>query len=317
MVVRCLLAVSAPISAAALAAAVIALGPTSVATLVAERAAERMPSLSPRDAWDTFTADLTIRRHLLAADGATSAEAPTVRYRWTRAQRAGGWKSIVEVSALTAPTVRTPKGPVLLEQPSSVVRIEDDEDGTPLRVFDRRGRPMHLPTVDDRRVLGEPVEGSFRVPALPELAHPRAGRRGERGRDWVDGLVALPDRKAARREALSRRFGRANGRVRNLDRFITGDGTHTIEVLADSSTAVPVEINVARDGLPIAQSTLTYESATDGTLRRRAVRTEQRVSGDTAVGSTALGSTALGSTAARTVTHIELANIRLERRGVQ
>ncbi len=298
-----LFAVSAQLSAAVTAVAVIALGPSTVATLRAERATgEWAPGLSPADAWDTFSADVTIRRHLLTTDGKTSAEAPTVRYRWTRSQRAGGWKSTIEVTGRAAPTIRSPKGPVLLDQPSSVVRIEDDEDGTPLRVFDRRGQPMRLPSVEDRRVLGEPVAGSLRVPALPELAFPDARRRADRGRDWVDAFIAAPDRKTARRDALNRRFGRSAGRVRNLDRFVTADGNHTMEVLADRTSAVPIEINVARDGVLVAQSTLAYEAGPGGTLLRRGVRTEQRAS---------------ATSAQRAVAHVELSNLRLERRGMR
>lgn len=303
MFLRSAFAVSAHLSAAAIAAAVITLGPSSVATLVAQRATpERTEGLSPADAWDTFSADVTIRRHLLTADGTVSAEAPTVRYRWTRSQRTGGWKSTIEVTGLAAPTIQSQKGPVLLDRPSSVVRIEDDEDGTPLRVFDRRGQPMRLPAVEDRQVLGEPVAGSLRVPALAELAYPNARRRDDHGRDWVDAFIATPNRKAARHEALTRRFGRAHGRVKNLERFVTTDGNQTMEVLADRLSAVPLEINVARDGALVAQSTLTYESESGGTLRRRAVHTEQRMS---------------SSTNQRAVAHVELSNLRLERRGVQ
>jgi hypothetical protein len=301
MFLRKLIAVSAHLSAAVAAVAVIALMPTGVAVLIAQRESSGYVDLLPADDdWDTFSADVTIRRHLLTAEGKTSAEAPTVRYRWTRAQRAGGWKSTIEITGLANPMIRSPKGPVLLERPASVVRIEDDEDGTPLRVFDRRGRPVRLPSIEDRRVLGEPVEGSLRVPAVPELAHVDAKRPAHRGRDWVDAFIAVPGRKALRREALNRRFGRAIGRVRDLDRFVTGDGKQTMEVLTDRMSAVPVEINVARDGRLVAQSTLTYGLAADGTLRRRAVHTEQRVS---------------ASSAERAVAHIELSNLRLERRG--
>lgn len=314
MFLRRLLAVSAQLSVAATALSVIVLGSTGVATLVAQ-SAERTPSLSPADSWDTFSAEVTIRRHLLAPDGATSADAPTVRYRWTRSQRASGWKSTVEIAGLSAPTFRSSSRPrskdaaagpaVLLDPPTSVVRIEDDEDGTPVKVFDRQGRAMRLPSVEDRRVLGEPVAGSLQVPALPELAFPDARRAADTGREWVDAFIAVPSRKEARRDALRRRFGRATDRVRNLDRFITAEGAHTMEVLTDRTTAVPIEINVARDGVLVAQSTLTYGSGAGGALVRRAVRTEQTLS---------TTSTSTNSTQ-RAVANVELSNIRLERRG--
>lgn len=274
---------------------------TDAVGLVASTATtDRNSSLSPTEVWDTFSAEITMRRHLLAGDDQPSASAPTVRYRWTRSQRASGWKSTIEVTDVAAPTVQSSKGPFLLDNPRSVVRIEDDEDGTPVRVVDRHGNAIQLPAADDRRVLGEPVEGSLHVPALPELAYPDAARASSAGRDWVDAFIATPSRKERRREALQRRFGRASGRVRNLDRFVSSDDRVTMEVLADRTAAIPLEINVAREGTLIAQSRIAYAAGAGGTLVRRSVRTEQVVSSDAT---------------RRAVAEVELANIRLERRG--
>jgi hypothetical protein len=285
------------------AAAIVAIvASTDTTRLVANTpTVDRHSSLSPSDSWDTFSAEITMRRHLLTSDG-PSAEAPTVRYRWTRSQRATGWKSTIEITSVAAPSVRSANGPVLLDDGQTVVRIEDDEDGTPARVYNRHGDAIQLPSGDDRRVLGEPVAGSLKVPALPELAYPDATRPSNSGREWVDAFIATPSRKQLRRDALHNRFGRASGRVRNFDRFVSTDERHTVEVLADRTSALPIEINVARDGTLIAQSTIAYAPGTAGTLVRRSVRTEHIVSSDAT---------------RRAVASIELSNVRLERRGVR
>lgn len=300
MFVRSPFAVFAQLPIVAVAVATLAVGSIDVATLVADTAADRFAALSPSDAWDTFSAELTIHRHLVAPDNTPAAQAPTVRYRWTRSKHRGGWRSVVDIPDITAPVVRTIKGVALLDRPPSVARIEDDEDGTPVRVFDRRGRAMRLPSVDDRRVLGEPVEGSLRVPALPEIAYPDAKRANSASRDWVDAFIAVPDRKTIRLDSLRRRFGGAVGRVRNLDRFVVSDAEQTIEVLADRTTAVPVEINVAHDQRLVGHSTVTYGAGPGGALVRQAVRTEQRLS---------------SPSASRAVAQVEIAQVRLERRG--
>lgn len=291
-----------PVRAAVVLSALVLASQHPVSLGAQAAAADRAMSLSPTDTWDTFSADVTIRRHLVSADGAASAEAPQVRYRWTRSQREGGWKSTIEIAGLARPDIQSTRGRVPLAEPTSIVRIEDDEDGTAPRVYNRRGQMIRLPSVDDRRVLGEPVPGSLDVPRLPDLAYPDARRSSSPGRDWIDAFVAAPARKDARRAALQRRFGRTTERVRNLDRFVTTSAEGTMEVLADRVTALPVEVNIVRDGALVAQSTLGYGAGSHGALVRRSVRTEQLV--------------AAGSSA-RAVAHIELSNVRLDRRGVR
>jgi hypothetical protein len=288
---------------AAMVLSVLVLTSQQVASVAAQAAAStRAAGLAPTDAWDTFSVDVTMRRHLVSADGAASAEAPLVRYRWTRSQRQGGWTSTIEIAGLAAPAIRSSRGQAPLSEPTTIVRIEDNEDGTAPRVYNRRGHLVRLPSVDDRRILGEPVPGSIDVPQLPDLTYPDAKRSSSPGRDWVDAFVAAPARKAARRSALQHRFGRTTGRVRHLDRFVTTSADGTMEVLADPASALPIEVNLVRDGALVAQSTLGYSVGANGALVRRSVRSEQVV--------------ATGSTN-RAVARIELANVRLDRRGAR
>lgn len=287
---------------AATALAAVALSVTAIIPLAAQAKTDRTADLSAGDAWDTFAADVTIRRHLLSSAGVTSAEAPAVRYRWTRSQRRGGWTSTVEITGLSAPLIRSAQGQLVLAEPTSILRVEDDEDGTMPRVYNRRGKAIRLPSIEDRRVLGEPVAGSLAVPPVPQLAYPDARRGSNVGREWVDAFIAAPAHRQARRAALQHRFGRSPGRVRNLARFIASDDGQTVELLADEQTGVPVEINVVLDGTLAARSAISYAARADGALVRRTVRTEQRVS---------------QHSSDRAVATIDLANVRLERRGAR
>ena len=67
-----------------------------------------------------------------------------------------------------------------------------------------------------------------------------------------------------RRLALQRRFGKAVGRLRGLDRYLESAPDHTTEVLADPDWTVPVEINVVRGG--------QLQSRARFSLRRRSRR---------------------------------------------
>lgn len=257
--------------------------------------------LAQDDDWDTFSAEVTMRRHLVSSRGEITAEAPAVRYQWTRTQRARGWTSAIEITHLVAPRIRSANGQLTMAEPSSILRVEDDEDGTAPRVYDRRGRAIRLPSTEDRRVLGEPVAGSLEVPRLPQLASPELRRSAAAGREWVEAFIAPAAKAPARRAALRQRYGRSPGRLRSLDRFIRRDGRDTTEVLADAATGVAVEVNVGRDGRLVARSAVSYTTRADGALVRRAVRTEQ----------------ALDNVTERAVSMMELANVRLERRGVR
>lgn len=273
-----------------------------VAVTAQAEPARRSGGLQPGDRWDTFVADIAVRRHLLSADGAPSAEAPTLHYRWTRSQRQNGWTSRMDLTNASAPTIQSANGRLLAIDPTAIGRVEDDEDGTPPRVYDRRGQIVRLPSIDDRRVLGTPVAGSLHLPELPEVDSSRATRRSSTGREWVDAFIAAPTQASVRRDSLRRGFGPSAGRVRHLDRFVRSDATGTTEVLADTATGLPVEINVVHDGVLTTQSTLDYLVGAGGVRVRRSVRTEQRV---------------VATSASRAVAVVNWSNLRLEHRGVR
>jgi hypothetical protein len=124
--------------------------------------------------------------------------------------------------------------------------------------------------------------------------------RAMRSRDWVDQLMPRADSAAARRAGLVRELGAPQGSVRGLDRFVSMDGGAATEVLSDPRWAVPVEINVVRDGALVSHNTLRYVEDPGAGLVRSSMRSEQLVSPESGD---------------RAVVDIAFANIRLDRTG--
>jgi hypothetical protein len=257
-------------------------------------------SLAPVDSWDTFAADVTIRRSLVSADGAPVGVAtPAVQYHWERTQNGAGWKTIMTLASVDPATVQSLTGAVRLSNSSPVTRIEDDEDGTPLRMFDRQGGLFRMPASEEMFPIGAAAAPGRS--GLQPLADPNESSRpaANLGREWIDRLIAMPSRQADRRQALENQLGKSLERVRGLDRFVIIKGDETREILADPKSALPIEINLVRNGVLVMQTTFTYEQALGKSQIRRASHTEQLAS--------------LG-TGERTVTDVELTNVRLERR---
>src|SRR3954464_11997 len=71
---------------------------------------------APAPAWDTFSADLTLRRRLLNKDGTPRRKAPEIRSRWVRTLGEAGWTSSLTVLSVAPTTIQTSKGP----QPASM-----------------------------------------------------------------------------------------------------------------------------------------------------------------------------------------------------
>jgi hypothetical protein len=117
-------------------------------------------------------------------------------------------------------------------------------------------------------------------------------------RDWVEHLLPSAAGRAARRAALLRGHGSPQGTVNGLERFVSHDAGTMTEVLSDPNWAVPVEINVVRDGALVSHSTLTYAEDPGAGLVRRRIRSELLVSPESGD---------------RVVIDVELANLRLDR----
>ena len=275
--------------------------PETPAIPTADRASVAATGTDPTGSWDTFVADVTIRRSMVSADGRpVGVPAPVAQYHWERSQAGAGWKTIITVVPVSPPTVRSLNGVVPLDHPPSVLRIEDDEDGTPPRVYNRNGEPVTLPTAEALRRLLKAPEGPGPTQPRPSSGPNPAPRPAVGpGREWIDAFIAMPAGRASRRQTLERQYGTAAGRVRGLDQFVTTSGDTTVEVLADPESLVPVEMNIARNGALVSHTTFRYGRGVGGSQVRRALRSEQLVA---------------DGTGERAVTDVEFTHVRLERR---
>ncbi len=273
----------------------------SAATQVSKRAIPPDETGATPDDWDTFSADITVRHSRVQADGTPfDAAASPTQYHWERSRTANGWKTTVTTSTAARVTLNASDGAVIQDNRFSVARIEDDEDGSPVRLYNQRGEQVPVPPPVRSAAPRSDAKG------LPEFRRPslRTGDAPQRpavdgGRAWLEGIIASSSAKATRRQGLERQLGSPTSRVRGADRFVVTRGETTQEVLADPESAVPVEMNVVRSGRLVTHSTFGYVPGAGGSLVRHTIHTEQLASnkGD------------------RLVTDIEYTNIRTERRG--
>jgi hypothetical protein len=269
-------------------------GPAATAALDAAPAGQAKVAPAA-ERWNTFSADITIRHSRLNADGRPASGAtPAMRYRWERRLTGTGWKSTMTFENEAPVSVQSPGGRKQIENPFAIARIEDDEDGTPLRLFDRKGERVHVPSELQLRRQFNRVSGPL---VANETAVANAVRPRTFGREWSEAILAMPSKAAARRAALERRFGTAAGRVGALDRFVSTRDQETTEVLADPQSALPLEINVVRSQALVSHTTVGYVRGEGGALIRRSLRIERAIP-DTA--------------GERTVTDVEINDVRLE-----
>ena len=279
--------------------------------------ASRTPGVAPAPAWDTFSADVTIRRRLVRKDGTPGPEAPEMRYRWVRSLGDTGWKTTMTVLSASSDVVQTSKGPQAVSRNVAVARIEIGDPASPSRIFDANGRLMFmLPTRPRPTADADPLPALLASLGRPSSAVARSTReadelvalapadtferatRDARSRSWVDHLMPDTAGRATRRAALTRQMGAPQGMVRGLERYVSNEGAATTEVLLDPVWAVPVEINVVRDGRLVSHSAVSYQEDPGAGLVRRRIRSEQLLSAESGD---------------RASADIEFANIRLDR----
>lgn len=277
--------------------AVLALMVRSTPALDARRSP---PGAAPM--WDTFRADLSVRQTTMPAEGEPAGPtAPALTVRIERRLAGSGWRTTLTLHRIERQQIRgLATGPAVIN-PFEVVRMEYGEDGAPPRMYDRQGRLVRLPREADRRRLHTPATLAAGLPVLESLA----GRVGPppaalTGHNWIDEVLVPLETRDARRARIERQLGRPTGQVRGLDRFTTGMGAETHEVLVDPVTAVPVEINTMRGGQWVGRTTLAHIRDAAGVLVRRTMRSERALA---------------GAPADRRVTEVELANIQLSTEG--
>jgi hypothetical protein len=272
----------------------------------------RTPGAVPTPTWDTFTADVTIRRRLVKKDGAVAAEAPEMRYRWVRRRTTDGWTSTLSVVSVGAQRIETSSGPQLASMKVPVARVEAGP-GQATRVFDASGEQLFMPPAD-APLAGAPPPLADNASSLDRLkahlseprrpAAPLSAEAAERASrdlrsdDWVEQFLPSAKDAAARRARLMRTMGPVRGGVRGLERFLSdGDGA-TTEVLSDPRWGVPIEINVVRNGALVSHTTIGYAEDPGAGLSRRRLRHELALSPESGD---------------RSVAEIDFTNIRLDR----
>ena len=280
----------------------------------------RTPGIAPPPAWDTFSADVTIRRRMVRKDGTPGPEAPEMRYRWVRTLGDAGWKTTLTVLSVSPDTIQTSKGPQTVSRKVPVSRIEIGDVHSPARIFDAEGRMLFMlptapPTDSSRATPGaalpaelEAVRGAAAA-FKANLATAVAAGTGAgdapadpRSRAWVEHLLPTAAGRGTRRAAFARDMGSPQGTVHGLERFVQDRDGNTTEVLSDPAWSVPVEINVARDGALVSHSILSYDEEPGVGLVRRRIRSEQLLSPESGD---------------RALVDFELTNIRLDRGGAR
>ena len=249
--------------------------------------------------WNTFSAEVTLNRYEIGADGKPAGfKAPAVTYRFERIAAPWGWRTVFSLIAAERQHVQSLKGPDREVDSLSVVRLEDDGDGTPIRVITRDGRrPVsRLPVSVVKDGLDKVLSMNPDLPASLFTTKKTKPVQSASDRDWVDSIVASPGGNAARRSALIRRYGGSTGKHQGFDRYESVQGPHQIEVLADPQSSVVVAVNTFRDGIALDRTTLIYTQA-HGALVRKGIRSERRVSAER-----------------RAVTEVEFSKVTFEQR---
>ncbi len=232
----------------------------------------------------SFSGEITIRQQRINRDGAQiGTVAPQVHLRFDRRDQNGHWQVSLELQQPDRPVVRAPNGLVALDNPFVVTRMEfTDRDDEP-RMYGPGGRRVRFPSTRARQRLALPAGLQDHTWDAEALAGRVPGFSADEPRQpFAAHLLAPAADRAGRRARLERRFGRAVGRVGDLDRFVATSGDSTDEVLVAPDSALPVEVNTVRRGRLVARAEFAYDQAAGGFLRRR-MRAERLIDQDAGV----------------------------------
>jgi hypothetical protein len=259
------------------------------------------PVIDSGDDWDSMAVDIGIDRRLVDSSGApVDTPAQKKAFRWELSRRGGRWKNVVSVTSRYRPKVQSPTGESIeLENPFEIVRFEEEEGSAP-RLFDVRGNEVRFPTnFPTRRTAGSPAPGwptklpMAESPAAPPPAHAEYKR-------FAKTLLVTQKDRASRLNDLTNAYGSASGKVHGLERFVRVGSGSLEEALVDDTLAVPVQVNVGRDGALVSRTNYEYAPlGTAGDVVCQRITTEELVAG------------AGGS---RSIVEMSFSNLRLERR---
>jgi hypothetical protein len=242
----------------------------------------RSDSLRPSDSWNTLSLEMSVKRQHIGKSGAVvGPPTPSASYRIERSSLSGAWKTVITVLSVDRSPTYSFAGAIAQPGAFPVARIEDDEDGAPVRAYDARGRLM------------KPFTSAANPTAGAAVTQARSG-----GREWLEALVATSSKRALRLQTLEHQFGRAS-RVGLLSRFSRKDADGSQEVLVDPKNVVPVELNNIHAGKLTIHRTFRYGPAPSDAVVRTSMHSETLVSPDSDE---------------RAVVDTAFSNIRLEQR---
>ena len=218
-------------------------------------------SLRPADVWNTLTVDMNVKRQRLTSAGdPVGAPSPNATYRLERSSRTGSWKTVVTVLSVARPPIYSFSGALTSPQPFPVARIEDDENGSPVRAYGLNGALL-APTL-----FGTTAGSTTAVRTV--------------GQQWLDAFVAAPGKKTARQLAFERAYGKAI-KAGPLNKYVRLQSDGSDEVLVDPKTVIPVEANTIRGGKRLGHRTFVYGPAPDSALVRTNVHADTVTAADT------------------------------------
>jgi hypothetical protein len=254
--------------------------------------------------WDTFAANVTIRRSHVQSDGSRlGADPPAVQYRWEQHLENGQWRTTMTLVDIDHPIVETRTGPEALANAPLVNRLDNDGEGARSRLLDSKGRLITPPTAgagqrlwalgqggDDHDAPSFDVSKTLSVPSIAE------------GQNWIDNVLPRLSDSPQRRAALQARYQASPRAVRALDQYLGTSNGAKLEVLADPISVLPVEVNVVDQGVLTQHTTISYAPTIDGRVYRQRVLVERVVPDSEGV---------------RSVTDIQMSDVRLEQRRIQ
>ena len=261
-------------------------------------AAGQQPVSFPAD-WNTFSADFTVRtRQISSDDNSRGFVNPGTRYHLERSQlSSGGWKTVATILAVD-PFVYDDRGRRVEVDHNPVARIEDDGDGSAVRIIGKDGKPIPLfsPELQKQWVAKLKDFGIQPLSQAPAKDQRQAGTGRARGREWVAELV--DSRTAAERKAdMNRRFGSLHGQDRGLDHYMSFAYGRRTDVLTEPATGLLAAIDTYENNDLIMHSTFTWVEGPGNTFIRKSTHTERPV-----------------NSRLRFAVDVALSNVKLERR---
>jgi hypothetical protein len=270
----------------------------SSSSLLAQQTGALTTAVPVSAPWNAATMDFVVSRQIVGGDGRANGIAKqTSRYHLDVSAAPAGWRTHLTIAHGTQSRTRW-DGATVTDDPIGSIRVEDEGDGSPVRVFDRNGHEIRLPSNDvmARIAAGVPSLGEVRTQTFASTP-PRQARFG---RDWIAQMVATAPERGNRLRAVANALGKPAGRVGGLDLYVRQGPDRTVEELVDPDAGVVRETRVTAGGKRVLTMSTQYRRDTDGSLVKQTIHLEQAIS---------------GSSSASAIVDVEVENVAFERRG--